>query len=119
MGTYNHKQVLLDYTNGKITAEMAVGHSLQHIGQLYEAQRTAEADHRAWQTKVNHLEDELKTLRAEIDRWQKQQPRLDRLQTLENNLTALNVTVYQLKDEVDHLQARLSDAGPEAPSATN
>ena len=38
MATYDHKQVFSDYANGKITPEMAVGHSLQHIDKLYEAQ---------------------------------------------------------------------------------
>lgn len=28
MGAYDHKQVVLDYANGNITAEMAVRHSL-------------------------------------------------------------------------------------------
>ena len=31
MGTYDHKQVISDYVNDKITPEMAIGHSLQHI----------------------------------------------------------------------------------------
>jgi hypothetical protein len=38
MSTYDHNKVLADYASGKITPEMAVGHSLQHISQLYEAQ---------------------------------------------------------------------------------
>ncbi len=37
MGTYDHKQLLQDYAAGKITAEMAVGHILQHIEKLYAA----------------------------------------------------------------------------------
>ena len=38
MATYDHKQVLADYAAGRITPEMAVGHSLQHSAQLYETQ---------------------------------------------------------------------------------
>ena len=38
MGTYDHKQVISDYAAGKITPEMAIGHSLQHIDKLYEIQ---------------------------------------------------------------------------------
>lgn len=41
MATYDPKQVLVDYANGHITPEMAVGHSLQHINKLYELQATA------------------------------------------------------------------------------
>jgi hypothetical protein len=41
MATYDHKQVLADYANGKLTPEMAVGHSLQHIDKLYVAQTDA------------------------------------------------------------------------------
>jgi len=119
MGTYDHKQVISDYANGKITAEMAVGHSLQHIDKLYEAQTATDASHRELRAKVNGLESELKFLHAEVDRRQKWQAEIDRLQTLENKLTALNVTVYQMKDDVDHLQARLSNAGEAASSAKN
>ncbi len=125
--TYDHKRVLADYVNGKITAEMAVGHCLQHIDQLYAAQEAAAAGQRAWQAKVNQLEDDLKALRAAVNRRQKEAAKpvlseaegTDRLRTLENNLTALNVTVYQIKNDVDHLQARLSNADEEDPSAKN
>ncbi|MEZ4735588.1 MAG: hypothetical protein R3E79_51505 [Caldilineaceae bacterium] len=58
MATYDHKQVLADYAAGRITPEMAVGHSLQHIAQLYESQaatRTA-------------LTERLNTLQAAVDR---------------------------------------------------
>lgn len=58
MATYDHKQVLADYAAGRITPEMAVGHSLQHIAQLYEGQaatRTA-------------LTERLNTLQAAVDR---------------------------------------------------
>ena len=46
MATYDHKQVLADYAAGRITPEMAVGHSLQHIVQIYEAQAATRV---AWQ----------------------------------------------------------------------
>lgn len=38
MATYDHKQILAHYAAGRITPEMAVGHSLSHIIQRYEAQ---------------------------------------------------------------------------------
>ena len=58
MATYDHKQVLADYAAGRITPEMAVGHSLQHIAQLYEAQATTRAA----------LDGRLNTLQAAVDR---------------------------------------------------
>ena len=58
MATYDHKQVLADYAAGRITPEMAVGHSLQHIAQLYEAQAATRAA----------LDGRLNTLQAAVDR---------------------------------------------------
>ncbi|MFN8487932.1 MAG: hypothetical protein U0350_10090 [Caldilineaceae bacterium] len=61
MATYDHKQVLADYASGKITSEMAVGHSLQHIDKLYEAQM-------ATQVKTDVLEKRVNLLQATVDR---------------------------------------------------
>ncbi len=47
MATYDHKQLLADYANGKITPEMAVGHSLQHIDLLYAALKANRQEGRA------------------------------------------------------------------------
>lgn len=58
MATYDHKQVLPDYASGRITPEMAVGHSLQHIAQLYETQAATRAA----------LDGRLNTLQATVDR---------------------------------------------------
>jgi hypothetical protein len=49
MATYDHKQVLADYAHGRITPEMAVGYSLQHIEQLYAAQAAAR---NAWRAAI-------------------------------------------------------------------
>jgi len=68
MGTYDHKQVLLDYANDNITAEMAVGHSLQHIGKLYEAQTAANLSRYELRSKVDTLESMVNTLQTEISR---------------------------------------------------
>lgn len=68
MGTYDHKQVLLDYANGNITAEMAVGHSLQHVGKLYEAQTAANLSRYELRSKVDTLEDLVNTLQTEVTR---------------------------------------------------
>lgn len=58
MATYDHKQVLADYAAGRITPEMAVGHSLQHIAQLYETQAATRAA----------LDGRLNTLQTAVDR---------------------------------------------------
>ncbi len=68
MSTYDHKQVITDYANDRITSDMAVGHSLQHIGHLYEAQNTAKASQRELQTKVDALEKNVNHLQAQVDR---------------------------------------------------
>ncbi|MEZ4728074.1 MAG: hypothetical protein R3E79_13165 [Caldilineaceae bacterium] len=47
MSTYDHKQVLTDYAQGKITPEMTVGRSLQHIEHPYTVQATLRAEWRA------------------------------------------------------------------------
>ena len=107
MGTYELKQVIADYAGGKITADMAVGHGLQHIDRLYEGQAAANAGRQELRDQVKRLEESLKTLQERIDRWQKGQAKMNRPQTLENNLAALNLTVYKMKDDVDQLKARL------------
>ena len=65
MATYDHKQVLADYAAGRITPEMAVGHSLQHIAQLYEAQATTGA---ALDGRVNGLQVAVDRLTAFMDK---------------------------------------------------
>ncbi len=68
MATYDHKQVLADYANGKITPEMAVGHSLQHIDKLYEVQNAAKASQREWQTKTDALDKRVTIMQVAVDR---------------------------------------------------
>ncbi len=68
MGTYDHKKVLSDYANDKITAEMAVGHSLQHIDKLYEAQTAANLSRYELRGKVDTLETVVNTLHMETVR---------------------------------------------------
>ena len=65
MATYDHKQVLADYAAGRITPEMAVGHSLQHIAQLYEAQA---ATRTALDGRVNALQTAVDRLTAFMDK---------------------------------------------------
>ncbi|MFN8494992.1 MAG: hypothetical protein U0350_45735 [Caldilineaceae bacterium] len=65
MSTYDHKQVLADYANGKITSDMAVGHSLQHIDKLYEAIKTNRQESQA---KDDALFQRINLLQAAVDR---------------------------------------------------
>ena len=68
MGTYNHKQVINDYAAGKLTPEMATGHSLQHIDKLYEAQTAANLSRYELRSKVDTLESRVNTLQTAVDR---------------------------------------------------
>ena len=68
MGTYDHKQVLSDYANGKITVEMAMGHALQHIDKLYGLQTTANINRYKLRGRVDALEKVVTALQTEIAR---------------------------------------------------
>ena len=65
MSTYDPKQVLADYAKGAITPEMAVGHSLQHIAKLYEAQAAARTE---WRTEIDALKKHVNLVQAMVDR---------------------------------------------------
>ena len=68
MGTYNHKKVLSDYANGRMTVEMAMGHTLQHIDKLYELQTTSNVNRYKLRGKVDALEKTVATLQSKIAR---------------------------------------------------
>ena len=68
MGTYDHKQVIADYATGKLTPEMAIGHSLQHIDKLYEAQTAANLSRYELRSKVDTLENKVNALQKAVDR---------------------------------------------------
>ncbi|MEZ4726417.1 MAG: hypothetical protein R3E79_04715 [Caldilineaceae bacterium] len=65
MPTVNHKQLLDDYEQGKLTPADAVGQSLQHIDKLYEIHSTARY---AWQTKLDTLERHVNSHQVTLDR---------------------------------------------------
>ena len=65
MATYDHKQVLADYEKGRITPDMATGHSLQHIDKLYELLK---AGRQEWQSKLDLHEKRVNELQATVDR---------------------------------------------------
>ncbi len=97
MATYEYEKVLADYATGRMDVEMALGHSLQHIGQLYAAQSSATVDRQALRKSIQALEGDLKTLQVSLEHWQKAQT--DRLQTVENDLAALQqrIAAWQAK----------------------
>lgn len=68
MSTYDHKRVISDYANGRITAEMAVGHCLQHIDKLYEVQTGTNISRYETRSKVDILEQQLNGLQKEMAR---------------------------------------------------
>ena len=65
MATYDPKQVFTDYASGQITPEMAVGHSLQHIDKLYEAQTAARTE---WRTEIDALKKRVNAQQTVLDR---------------------------------------------------
>ncbi len=65
MGTYDHQKILTDWSNGTLTTDMAIGHSLQHIAQLYELLAQAR---KSGNDKVNHLENKVNALQVQLDR---------------------------------------------------
>jgi hypothetical protein len=68
MGTYDYKQVLSDYASGKITVEIAMGHTLQHLDKLYELQTVANVNRYELRGRVDTLENRVNTLQTKIDR---------------------------------------------------
>jgi len=103
MATYDYEKVWADYANGRMDVEMAMGHSLQHIGQLYAAQTAATADRQGLYKQIQGLEGDVKTLQAVVERLQKTQT--TRLKTLENGLVALQQNIADWKADVDSLTA--------------
>ncbi len=71
MGTYNCKRILEEWSNGTLTPEMAIGHALQHIAELYERQELTNIEQRKLQAQVNHLANKFATVQATLDRFLK------------------------------------------------
>ena len=65
MSTYDPKQILSDYASGKITPEMAVGHSLQHVAKLYETQAAMRTE---WRTELDALKKQVNLVQVTVDR---------------------------------------------------
>jgi predicted RNase H-like nuclease (RuvC/YqgF family) len=103
MGTYDHKKLLSDWATGTITNDMATGHTLQHLNLLYEVQEIANNSRQ-------ELRDEVNSLKAKVKQLEKLHKHVDRLQKTLDSLIGLNLTVYQIKDDVDSLKNRLPQA---------
>lgn len=68
MGTYDINKLLSAYAGESITVEQAVGHSLQHLAKLYEAQAGASISRADLRNDINALSLRLATLQADVDR---------------------------------------------------
>jgi len=68
MSTYDHKQVLSDYEHSKITPEMAIGHSLQHIDNLYVTQAALRAELDALKKRLTLTQTAVDRLNAIIEK---------------------------------------------------
>jgi hypothetical protein len=75
----DYEKVLADYDKGRMDVEMAMGHSLQHIGKLYQGQATERTNQRKLRDKIEHLEQKVTLLQDKVDRltarFEKAQPR--------------------------------------------
>ena len=67
MATYDQKQLLTDYANGRITPEMAVGHGLQHLDHLYATQAALRIE---WRAELDALKQQLTAVQTTVDRLQ-------------------------------------------------
>ncbi|MBV7335876.1 hypothetical protein KFU94_48075 [Chloroflexi bacterium TSY] len=81
MATYELTKILSDYEHGRMDVEMAMGHSLQHIEKLYEAQTIANSDRYELRQRVNALENEVTSIPI-------LQTTIDHLQQLVDSLIA-------------------------------
>lgn len=81
MSTYDLDKVLSDYAHGHITVEMAMGHSLQHIGKLYVEQAAMRTEIDVLKKQVNFAQLTVDQLKALIDKARAKQ----KLQTAANH----------------------------------
>jgi predicted nucleic acid-binding Zn-ribbon protein len=81
LSTYDYDKILSDYAHGRITVEMAMGHSLQHIGKLYADQAAMRTEIDALKKQVNRTETTVDHLKALIDKARAKQ----KLQTTANH----------------------------------
>jgi hypothetical protein len=65
---YPLKQIMTEYANGRMTPEMALGHTLrvQHLEQLYEAQTAANLSHYELRSQVDTLDSRVSLLQTAL-----------------------------------------------------
>jgi hypothetical protein len=66
MGTYPLKQIMSEYEHGHMPVEMALGHTLQHLEQLYEAQTAANLSRYELRSQVDTLESRVSLLQTAL-----------------------------------------------------
>jgi len=104
MNTYEYEKVWSDYKAGRMEGEMALGHTLQHVGKLYEAMGIVTKTQRSLQEQFTQLANEVKTLGSEANRVQKAAD-LDRLSQLVASFTLSKRALANLRVDVDRLLA--------------
>jgi len=68
MSTHPIGKILSEYGNGRMDVKMAMGHSLQHIGQLHESQQAANLSRHKMRGKIDALENTVNALQKEVAR---------------------------------------------------
>ncbi len=68
MSTYPIKNLLSEYGNDRMDVEMTMGHSLQHIDKLDEAQTAANVSRYKMRGKIDALENAVTALQKEVVR---------------------------------------------------
>lgn len=131
MATYPIDQIITEYGNEHMDVEMTTGHALQHIKQLYQESKTAnhqrqelrdrlqglearlttfqtKTEHRNLRAKVTQLQHDVDLIRAKLNRLWTRQEQSDQIETMDMaQLTALSLTVYQVKAVLDSLKHQL------------
>jgi len=143
MATYPINQIITEYGNARLDVEMTTSHALQHIQQLYQQLKIAnqrqqelgdqlqqlEARLTTLQTKTESerlraklttLQNKLDLMHARLTRLSERQEQLDQAETKDlAQLTALSLTVYQVKAALDSLRHQLGLEVDVADSAKN
>jgi len=143
IATYPINQIITEYGNATMDVEMTTGHALQHIQLLYQELRTANQQQQALQdqlikaetrlatlqTKTQHqklrakittLQNNMDAIQAKLTYLSEQQVRFNQAETKDlAQLTALSLTVYQVKAALDSLKHQLGFEEDVADSAKN
>ncbi len=100
MKLYDPQQLLTDWGKGLLTTDMAISQTLHHVNYLAQAHQSAAE----LPLQIEALKATMTTLKREFEELRQY---LEKLQPEINALTGLNLTVYQLKNDVDSLRHHL------------